>query len=1302
MKTGDLARYNSDGELVHAGRVDFQIKIRGQRVETAEIENTIMRWSPGKISNCLVMKLPQSDDLLVAYIVSNDLKLNTEDIRDYCNKHLRQYMIPSYFIIMDKFLVNSNGKVDRKQFPLPSLQYNALTNSSRSEDRSMSELEEKVHRLWCSTLRLDAISRDKNCFALGGSSLSLMQFFNYYQFYLAPDKQLNVLDFFANPTITEHVQLLLNSKTKATIIWITRLRIGVTSFSQQRLWMDEKVRFNTSINSQISIYNELLIYKLISSTSLSTHRLRHALTLVMGKHSILRTALIYDHDKLIEKVLPKSDDLFDLDTTHLIDNNHLKKILYNEETNRSLFDLEQGRVFRCHILYRSLQEDNDKNLKQDDIIIFNFHHVAIDLTSIKIFIDDLRQALKEQKLLNNNEDNITYIDYAQYERLEDWSSARQYWNNVLATLDNSIYQQNFVIRSGKGYTVTFDLNHDLVTKMTHFISQSNLTLFQVGLAVFFAFLFKMSNSKQLDLCTGIVVANRSQYPLQSIIGFFANTLPFCLKIDPYESFIQLCHRVQQLWFNILPHSHLSYQEIIKLNPKLGSSFLRTMFLVETIVDNNEQNIEIDTGTTFSIIDRNLLAGNIAKFDMTCILHEHRQNETISVTLNASLDVYDKSTIFKMANRLKNIFDQLFSISSIYQFSLLLPHEVELLRDLNDSCLDYSQIGCIHMNFAYQTHLQPQKVAVVLDNGSMTYGELLYYAQQLANYLIVNCAVQSGQIVCQLIERSFEMIIGMIGIWMTGSVYTPLNVHDCRTRLNTCIQQTDTHIILVHQHTQNQLLAQDLMINVDQVISIAHMNEVTTTCIDYVNVTPEDISHIIFTTDLSGLVKAVQLRHRNFISTLRSNHIESTDTVLHHTSVNFDVHLLETIGTLIMGGQVILHHPNGNASVSCFSETIGRQQVTLLHTIPSLLIILGDYLSTIKNKNSLKTLRCVLSEGEPLMASTVRKILSFVNEHCRFYNCYGYTECTGTAVQYIDEGNSNDADFLPIGRPLSRAHIYLLDEYRQPVIPGVQTGEIFIGGSGLFYGYYGCNELTPRVLCNLNDAFFYKTGDLGWLNTRIKQLEFKEHQYDQVKLRNQFMEIQEIQRVLMKIVADCVVIKEKHKNTDYFIAYVQTTHTIEYLRHHCLTFLPLYMTPYIFIIVDTLPVDQNGKINQQNLPISDFFYLPTFPSEVKLPRTEMEQRVHKIWHQVLSYVGSNLSISTSFFSLRDDPKSFISLFNLYSINFNHNLRITTFIEQPTIAEHARLLMENTTLEARCDRSHSIDIKEGELSFRLHVS
>ncbi|CAF1098412.1 unnamed protein product [Rotaria sp. Silwood1] len=319
----------------------------------------------------------------------------------------------------------------------------------------------------------------------------------------------------------------------------------------------------------------------------------------------------------------------------------------------------------------------------------------------------------------------------------------------------------------------------------------------------------------------------------------------------------------------------------------------------------------------------------------------------------------------MAMRLKNIFDQLFSISSIYQFSLLLPHEVELLHDLNHTFLDYGHIGYIHWDFADQAHLHPQKVALVLENGSLTYVELLFYAQQLANYLIIKCAVQPGQIVCQLIERSFEMVIGMIGIWMSGGIYTPLNLHDPDKQLNACIQQTDAHLILVHQPTQNQLLSQCLMINVGQVICFDHINAEITTYIDSINVTPEHISHIIFTSDRSGLFKAVQLRHHNFISSVRSNHIHPMDTVLHHTSVNFDIHLLEIVETLIMGGQAILLHPNGNLR-------------------------------------------------EPLMTNTMRNMLNFVNERCRCYNYYGCTECTGTVMQYIGESNNDDAEFLPIG------------------------------------------------------------------------------------------------------------------------------------------------------------------------------------------------------------------------------------------------------------------------------------------------
>ncbi len=219
LKTGDLARYNVRGELVHAGRVDFQIKIRGQRVETTEIEETIMKCCPEKIFNSLVTKIPQMGDVLVAYVISNDSDLDTEEIRSHCKKHLRQYMVPSYFIVLDKFPLNSNGKIDRKQLPLPTSLYDVPSDFVQIEDQSMSELEKRVRNLWCSTLRLNHISRDTNCFTLGGSSLSLMQLFNYYQFHLVPEKQLNVLDFFINPTIADHVQLLINSKSKTQIVW---------------------------------------------------------------------------------------------------------------------------------------------------------------------------------------------------------------------------------------------------------------------------------------------------------------------------------------------------------------------------------------------------------------------------------------------------------------------------------------------------------------------------------------------------------------------------------------------------------------------------------------------------------------------------------------------------------------------------------------------------------------------------------------------------------------------------------------------------------------------------------------------------------------------------------------------------------------------------------------------------------------------------------------------------------------------------------------------------------------------------
>jgi hypothetical protein len=245
--------------------------------------------------------------------------------------------------------------------------------------------------------------------------------------------------------------------------------------------------------------------------------------------------------------------------------------------------------------------------------------------------------------------------------------------------------------------------------------------------------------------------------------------------------------------------------------------------------------------------------------------------------------------------------------------------------------------------------------------------------------------------------------------------------------------------------------------------------------------------------------------------------------------------------------------------------------------------------------------------------------------------------------------------------------------------------IFIG-CGLSSNYYDSEDLINTALCNLNGEICYKTGDLAWFDTTNGQLEFRGYRDHQLKLRRQSIDLEQVRSVLMEMVTNCAVIKAKHINIYYIVAYVQTTHTIQDLRQHCLARLPSYLVPCIFMKFDLLPT---------NLPSPDFTFLFKLSNAEKLPRTEMEQRVCKIWYQALPHIDSIPSISTLFFSLGDDPGSFLRLFHLYSTNFKHNLSIITFLKQPTIDAHARLLLENTSVSiSSAERLQSVSVIKGE--------
>ncbi|CAF1548872.1 unnamed protein product, partial [Adineta steineri] len=853
------------------------------------------------------------------------------------------------------------------------------------------------------------------------------------------------------------------------------------------------------------------------------------------------------------------------------------------------------------------------------------------------------------------------------------------------------------VRTGKGYTVTFDLDHTIVTSLNHFISQSNLTLFQVGLAAFFAFLYKMSDNQQLEFCTGIVAANRSQYELENLIGFFVNTIPFFIRINPYESFIEFCHRIQQIWLEIFPYSNLPYQEMVKLNSNLRSSFLRTLFLIETKIDDNEQNIEIDQENTLNIIDRHLLTGNIAKFDMVCMLYEHRRNETISVTLNASLDLYDESTISKISQRFHSLLEQLFLFPNsqinkpIYEFSLLLSDEKLLMKTMNNTQILFPTLTCFHHKLTDQVLKYSQKISVELDDQSLTYAELLYYTQILSFSLLNNYHIIPGDIIYQCVERSLSMIIGIVAIEMVGGIYCPLSFGDPQHRLNTLIQQTKSRVILTHWLTMSKFYDSNLLlIDIDSILCSSNNNIISNVDIDSlsnITITCENIAYIVFTSGSTGIPKMTQIRHRNLIECVQSlcyiDLLNNRDTIIQMAQCSYDVHVQEILGTLMIGATLIMLHPQGNLDIDYILRILHEKQITYLQSVPAYLNNIDEFVLKY-NKSKIFTLRNLDIGGDVNRIDLVKNLCNHLFENTRVWNTYGPSETTIDCTFHIVD-ILNDKETIPIGVPIPNYRCMVLDEFLQTCIVG-HNGELVVTGVGIFAGYFQRDDLTKDVLIEIDNEIFYKTGDIVQID-QTGFLQYQNRKDYQIKLHGQRIELGEIEQFLLDTsLLACVVMKW---DDDHLIAYVEDCDMIEIeLYEHCRSYLPFYMIPSMFIRLEKLPRNDNGKIDRKCLPRPDISLLPSVANntELKRPNNEIETIVHKLWCNILQC--DQISIDSSIFTIGGHSLLLMKLYYRYQTTFQleiNTLAITNLFTYSTIIDHAHLISEAISTKKNLEES-----------------
>ncbi|CAF4177261.1 unnamed protein product, partial [Adineta steineri] len=606
-----------------------------------------------------------------------------------------------------------------------------------------------------------------------------------------------------------------------------------------------------------------------------------------------------------------------------------------------------------------------------------------------------------------------------------------------------------------------------------------------------------------------------------------------------------------------------------------------------------------------------------------------------------------------------------------------------MQSLNNTQISFpSPATCIHHEFVYQVMKHPQKLAVELDEQSLTYAELFAYVQMLAVHILDEYGIIPSEVISQYVERSLSMVIGIMAIEMAGGVYFPLSFRDPENRLHMLLQQTQSRLVLGHCLTKNKFNGIITIFDIDSIL--VNNNLFQHTNIDQlssVHVTMDSIAYIIFTSGSTGMPKGARVRHRNFIQCIYSlmciDSFTNNDTVIQMARCSFDNHVQEIIGSLIIGATIIMLHPRGTVELNYLAEVMRNKQITYMHSVPSLLRNFFTFLKQNHYLHVVKYIRSLCTIGEPCSIKLVNLILTNPTHHFTFWNWYGLTEAT-VACTFYPVNIIVNTDSIPIGRPLPNYRYLLLDNFLQFVTIN-QEGELFIGGVGVFAGYLGRDDLTQRALIEVDDEIFYRTGDLvrmihnGFLYCDGRK-DF------QIKLHGQRIELGEIERCLLNIttISACVVMKW---NDDYLVAYVQSSSphvNEEQLRQHCQSHLPPHMIPSFFMILDKLPLNANGKVDRKSLPIpkTSFHSSDTNHYQHVEPSNELEIYIYSLWYQILRQ--TRISTNTNFFDIGGHSLLLIQLYQNYKMTLKIDttkISISEFFRHTTIADHARLIHQS---------------------------
>jgi amino acid adenylation domain-containing protein/non-ribosomal peptide synthase protein (TIGR01720 family) len=1177
-RTGDLARYREDGSIDYLGRLDFQIKLRGFRIEVGEIED-VFTSAPGVRQAAVVLREDSpGHKRLVAYVSGSSI--DDVALRRAVSARLPDYMVPDEIVTLAELPLSGNGKIDRRALPAPEPAADRQTYVAPRDAE-----EELIAQHWSAVLGRDRVGVTENFLALGGDSILATRLVARLRAALQLDLPLRSL--FDAPTVEELAEVVRELRAASTtpappITPAPPVEDYPLSYAQERLW------FVCQWEAANRAYNIPLAVEL--EGRLDYDALQRSVDLLCARHEVLRMSFVSSAQGPRARI---ASTLSVPLTVEAVTSGAAEERI-SEEAAR-VFDLAQAPLLRCR-LFRIAEDRHCLS-----IVI---HHVIADGWSLEVLVRELLDLYGGADLARLP---LQYKDYSFWQRNtltnERLTLHMDHWKALLLPppepldlpADWSLPREDSFRGATYGSTIP---------NVHAFARDNGATPFAVLLAAFAVLLSRFSG--QRDFVIGTPVANRQQPGVEGLIGLFVNTLPLRMRLERAQSFRAVLKEASRVLLDALAHQDLPFEKLVETLRPAREPGRQPLF--QTMLVLQEQPLARQRCGELWMQPRSVPSAS-AKFDLTLSLQESHDGFACSWEYNT--DRFEESGIARIASTFERLVTAALSDPDRPWSSLpwLDFRETKRLAQAGRGPQPVlPNPALVHRVFESQSALTPEAPAVITGEGALTYRQLNRRANSVAHHLIRKGAGPETTIGL-LMDRSLEMIVAILAVLKTGAAYVPLDP--------------------AYPEERRDLLAHDAGV----VATLTHDDVCSFEGSDAnpdVGVCPSGVACLMYTSGTTGVPKGVAITHEAIVRLVFGDSyadLSSGCRILHAAPPAFDASLFEIWGALVHGGSCVIA-PAGPPSASVLYDLIQANRVDTAWFTASLFNMLVD-----ERPEVFRGIGQVLTGGEALSLTHVRRFRE-IYPATRLINGYGPTESTTFTTCYtIPPALPSRLTSIPIGRPIAHTRVYVLDPEMQAVPIGV-AGDLYAAGPGLARGYWNrpaqtAESFLPDPFANNPGERMYRTGDRArWLGDGA--LEFIGRADRQMKLHGHRIEPAEIEAVLLSCsgVRAAAIIAHRDRLIAYWVGGGPSPEERD-LRAHVARSLPAYCVPAAFIQMEALPLTPSGKLDRAHLPEP----AAASPRPFEPPRTPTERKLARAWSSALGL--AEIGRHDSFFELGGD-------------------------------------------------------------------